>query len=155
MRRLLLTFVALALAASPARGAKCMAKETSDQPHWIPDHYRYDSALHRDWQVLVDCSHPAAPARMRLAPGTHAVTHHDDRVTAAPVVLHAGTAVEVSSAPNSPAAIRLSGTAMQTAFAGQPVRVRLTSNGRFVTAVVRGSRSVELLPTQKPRWGQP
>jgi hypothetical protein len=155
MYRLFVPFVALAITGLQARAATCTAETNSGQPHWILDHYHYDPALHRDWQVLVDCNHPAAPEQTRPAPSASGISHRGNRVTVSTVVVHAGAVVEVSSTPNSPTAIRLSGTAMQTAFVGQPVRVRLASSGRFITALALGPHSVELVQPQKPQWGHP
>lgn len=122
------------------------------------DHYVYDASLRRDWEVLIDCNHPATPAQMKLAPTTVGAMQSLKRAVATPEknrapIIRVGTDVEVSNGPSARTSIRLSGTAMQTAFPGQPIRVRLNVSGRFVTGLVRGPHSVELASAAKPLWG--
>lgn len=154
-----------AAAVAYASGSTQLCGDTTAHPRWTVDHYVYDASLKRDWAVLTDCEHPGAPARMELLPkGVHEPigrTAHAGQFlkTANPkpraVAVKAGAAVEVSSAPNAPARILLSGTAMQTAFAGQSVRVRLTASGRFIRGIAVGPHSVELAAAAQPSWGKP
>ena len=172
MRRLVWILMIFALAAVSAHASVCDAPSGSKtaQSRWRVDHYVYDASLKRDWEVLVNCDHPGAPARMKLAPeGAHipraanaASVEQEPRslqpVTnsqPAPVVIRAGADVEVSSAPGSPARILLSGTAMEMGRAGQEIRVRINASGRFLRGVVRGPHSVELAAAAKPVWGKP
>ena len=172
MRRLVWMFLIFALAAASAHASVCDAAsgDKTAQPRWRVDHYAYDASLKRDWEVLVDCNHPGAPARIKLAPeGTHmtraakaapveqgpksaqAVANSQP----APVVIRAGADVEVLSAPGSPARILLSGTAMEMGRVGQDIRVRIDASGRFLQGTVRGPHSVELAAAAKPVWGKP
>jgi hypothetical protein len=167
MRPLILLLFAVTLAAPPALAAVCETAPAarSARPHWRVDHYVYDASLHKDWEVLVDCDHPSAPARMRLAPNAPSLlavearkaTMHEARIPspAAPVEIKAGAAVEVLNGPNAPATICLSGTAMQSAYRGQTIRVRLSANGHFVNVLVSGPHAVELAAASKPFWRQP
>jgi hypothetical protein len=160
----ILVFV-VALAAVSAQASVCETASGAKAagPRWRVDHYIYDASLHRDWQVLIDCDRPAAPARMKLAPNlqktpataTRTPAGHEGRSLppAAPIGIKAGAAVEVLNSPNAPASIRLSGTAMQFAYRGQPVRVRLSATGTFVNGFVLGPHAVELVATTKPSWG--
>jgi flagella basal body P-ring formation protein FlgA len=66
-----------------------------------------------------------------------------------------GARVEVENSAGSSASIRLSGTAMETAFSGQSIHVRLSLGGRIVKAVVRGPHRVELAAAVTPVWGEP
>lgn len=160
MRTLFIFSIALHFAVS-AQASPCAAARKSTTPRWTLDHYLYDSSLNQDWEILIDCNHPAAPARMQLALGT--VRKRQSRQTTAsmptpiPAALRikAGTAVEVLSPADSSVSIHLAGTAMQTAFAGQLIRVRLDPGGHFVTGLVRGPHSVELAAAPKLSWGQP
>jgi hypothetical protein len=172
MRRLIWMFLIFALAAVSAQASVCDAApgDKTAQSRWRVDHYVYDASLKRDWEVLVDCEHPGAPARMKLAPeGTH-ITRAASAARVeqgpkaappaansqlAPVVIRTGADVEVSSAPGSPARILLSGTAMEMGRAGQDIRVRINASGRFLRGVVRGPHSVELAAAAKPAWGKP
>lgn len=134
-------------------------------PRWMVDHYVYDASLKRDWAVLVDSEHPSAPARMELLPdgrrepavradhGRQFLKSANPQTRA--VAVKAGASVEVSSAPDAPARILLAGTAMQTAFAGQPVRVRINASGRFVRGIALGPHSVELAASAQSSWGKP
>jgi Chaperone for flagella basal body P-ring formation len=133
-------------------------------PHWRVDHYIYDVSLHQDWEVLVNCDHPEAPARMKLVPhmtwNTAAKRAGSIQPSGIPVIIaqpaiKAGAAVEVSNSPGSPASIRLSGTAMQSAYRGQPIRVRLRANGTIVPGIVSGPHSVELDAAARPSWRRP
>lgn len=154
---MLLFAAACAACAQPSGG-------TTAHPRWTVKRYVYDASLKRDWAVLADCEHPGAPARMELLPkGAHepirGAAHSGQGLKAANpkprvVAVKAGAAVEVSSAPDAPARILLSGTAMQTAFAGQSVRVRLTASGRFIRGIALGPHSVELAGSAQP-WGKP
>ena len=178
MRRLIWMFLIFALAAVSAQASVCNPPSGSKtaQSRWRIDHYVYDASLKRDWEVLVDCGHPGAPARMKLAPeGVHRTlganaaratstalveqeTKHAQPAANSqptPVVIRAGADVEVSSAPGSPARILLSGTAMEMGRAGQDIRVRINASGRFLRGVVRGPHSVELAAAAKPAWGKP
>ncbi|HET8637941.1 MAG TPA: flagella basal body P-ring formation protein FlgA [Acidobacteriaceae bacterium] len=177
MRRLIWILLIFALAAASAHASVCdtPSGDKTVQPRWRVDHYVYDASLKRDWEVLVDCDHPGAPARMKLAPkGAHALVQNaprdisnvaraeQDSETAphanpqpAPVVIRTGAAVEVSSAPGSPARILLSGTAMEMGRLGQHIRVRIDASGRFLQGTVRGPHSVELAAAAKPAWGKP
>lgn len=130
------------------------------------DHFIYDASLHRDWEVLVDCSRPGAPARIELTrPGTaatipaYAGRHQDaEKAVRSPAAyrihVKAGDAVEVFSSADDPARIMLSGIAMQSALAGQVIRVRLRASGRFVSGIVRGAHSVELAAVKRS-WREP
>lgn len=112
---------------------------------WRVDHYAYDASLRRDWEVVVDCSHPASPGRMRFAENVGAPVgagRKDDAIKA-------GTSIILSSPRDASAVILLRGTAMETAFVGQRIRVRLNLDNRFVEAIVRGSHSAELVPVQE------
>lgn len=171
-------FLLLVLAAAfvvyvPARASVCTDASASG---WRLDHFFYDASLKRDWRVLVNCDHPELPPRMVLGPkadGTEAkariVNPEDgkreagssrDRVAfndvkrAKLICIRAGTEVQVESAPSTVARILLAGKAMQTAFAGQRIRVRLDLGGRFVSGIVRGPHQV-VLAGAKPAWGQP
>jgi len=178
MRRLVWILLIFALAAASAHASVCDAPSGNKtvQPRWRIDHYVYDASLKRDWEVLVDCEHPGAPARMRLAPeGVHRTLGANAvRTTSAtpveqetkpaqpvansqptPVVIKAGADIEVSSAPGSPARILLSGTAMEMGRVGQDIRVRINASGRFLSGIVRGPHSVELASVAKPAWGKP
>lgn len=156
MRPAILIF-AIVCATLPARASVCSTPGRTATPHWIIDHYLYDASLKQDWEVLIDCNHPAAPAQIELLP--HRATPSlsikpASSGKASPPLIHAGAAVEVSSPPNAPAGIHLSGTAMQAGFSGQSIRVRLNSTRRFVTALVRGPHSVELATTPNTSWGR-
>ena len=178
MRPLAILLLVLPLAAIPVRASACAAAGTKSpaqttKPHWVLDHYVYDASLREDWAVLVDCNHPAAPARMRLVPNTVDSAQATQRATAqrsktlAAVRIQAairagvkaeiksGTAVEVLNGANQPASIHVTGTAMETAFFGQPIRVRLSSSGNFVRGSVRGPHTVQLTAAAKPLWGEP
>lgn len=151
MHRALILVFALPFAVSNAHASACAAREKTATQRWTIDHYIYDASLKHNWEVLIDCDHPAAPARMKLAPDP---SGHAAKAIALPVI-KAGTAVEVSGAPGSPATIQLSGTALETAFAGQPIRVRLSAGNRLVTGLVRSPHSVELASAAKaPRWSE-
>lgn len=159
--------MALALAA-PAAKAVCTSR-------WRVDHYVRDAALHKDWAVLVNCDDPAAPARMEMVSNHTATVAASARGIAArrmygsegatakrigadvatEVCMKVGAAVEVSSAADSVVSMDLAGTAMETACRGQKVRVRLSADGHFVHAIVRGAHSVELAASEKPGWRQP
>lgn len=158
MRTLLLLAFAFALAALPARAAACVSG-------WHVDHYVYDAALHRDWAVLVNCAHPAEPARMQLTSRTDAkiAARADARSnekrgpqsTAPEICIKAGAAVEVSNAASSVVSMHLSGIAMQAAALGQTIRVRLNPEGYLIHAIVRGPHAVELVAENKPSWRRP
>ena len=77
-----------------------------------------------------------------------------DLVKNAAPIIKAGGTVEVSGTPGARAAIRLSGIALETAFAGQPIRVRLSAGNRLITGVVRGPHSVELAAAARPLWSE-
>lgn len=161
--RSLLCFMLLFVTASAACAQP--SSSTSAHPRWTVDHYVYDASLKRDWAVLVDCEHPGAPARMKLLPkGVHESIDRAARAgqfmkTANPkprtAAVKAGAAVEVSSALNAPVRILLAGTAMQTALAGQSVRVRLAASGRFIRGIALGPHSVELASVAQASWGKP
>jgi hypothetical protein len=161
MRRLAILVSALALAAVAARASVCPAPAKTAPPRWTFDHYVYDASLRKEWAVYVDCNHPSAPARMELAPDIAGRLQPaksaagKPNASSASGAVKAGSAVEVSNSAAAPAGIRLSGTAMETAFPGQPIRVRLSVGGRFVTGLVRGPHSVELIAAAKPLWGAP
>jgi hypothetical protein len=172
MPRLVWIVVIFALAAASAHASVCDAPsgDKTAQPRWRVDHYVYDASLKRDWEVLVDCDHPGAPARMKLAPvGAHITraanavpveqetksAQHVANSQPTPVVIKAGADIEVSSAPGSPARILLSGTAMEMGRVGQDIRVRINASGRFLSGIVRGPHSVELASVAKPAWGKP
>lgn len=70
-------------------------------------------------------------------------------------LVKAGSAVEVTGAPNAAVRILLAGTAMQDAPLGRPVRVRLGLSGQFVRGIVRGPHSVELVAPTQLSWGRP
>jgi hypothetical protein len=154
MRRLAIAASTIALASGCAWASVCSAAPTEAIPRWTLDRYVYDSSLKRDWSVFVDCNHPAAPARMKLAPSATGSKRMAAEVVSnlAPIIVKAGTAVEVSNSMNALATMHLSGTAMQTAFLGQPIRIRLDASGRFITGLVRGPHSVELASSAKPLW---
>lgn len=161
MRSALILVFALPFAVSHAHASACAMREKAATQRWAIDHYIYDASLKQDWEVLVDCDHPAAPARMKLAPNTSGRPQSAKRFpsgvvkNAAPLVIKTGTAVEVSGAPGLPATIQLSGTALETAFAGQPIRVRLSASNRLVTGLVRGPHSVDLAAAAAaPRWSE-
>lgn len=146
-----------ALIAAHAHASVCeSAKKGATPQRWEIDRYIYDASLKQDWEVLVDCDHPAAPGRMKLTPNTsgHPQIAKPAPSPSAPPVIKVGGTVEVASAPGSRAAIRLSGTALETAFAGQPIRVRLSAGNRLVTGLVRGPHSVELAAASRPRWSE-
>ncbi len=104
--------------------------------------------------MLVDCNHREAPAQMKLASGSaHILAAKHDNLSS--IAIYAGTAVEVSSSAGAPAVIHLSATAAETAFLGQPIRVRLSANGHFVTGLVRGPHLVELVAASRPSWRKP
>lgn len=158
MRNLLLLSLVLALVPLPARAAGCASG-------WRVDHYVHDAALHRDWAVLVNCAHPAAPARMQITSQRDAgiTTPLGERWSGKPTAgnsatvigVKAGAAVEVLGPANGMVNMRLSGTAMQTASLGQTIRVRLNPEGYFVHAVVRGPSEVVLVAAKKLSWRQP
>lgn len=156
MRTPLVIVFAFALAVLPARAAACASG-------WRADHYVYDATLHRDWAVLVNCAHPASPARMRLTAhkGASIVVSPDARRDQTPrdpvqaLCVKAGDALEVSNPANSVVSMRLSGTAMQSASLGQTIRVRLNPEGAFVHAIVRGPHRVELAAANSRVWRQP
>jgi hypothetical protein len=160
VRPLAILVLAVALAAVPAPASVCAAPPATQTatPRWTLDRYIFDASLNQDWAVLVDCNHPQAPARMKLASNTAGNPHAAKRASAehrlAPIAIKAGTAVEVSNGADAFASIRLTGTAMETAFPGQPIRVRLSAGGRMVRGYVRGSHSVELAAEAKPSWGE-
>lgn len=162
MRSLFIFAIALHFAVS-AQASPCPSARKSATSRWTLDHYLYDSSLRQDWEILIDCNHPAAPARMQLALTRGTARKRQSAKTTAsmptqiPAALRikAGTAVEVLSPADSSASIHLAGTAMQTAFAGQPIRVRLDPSGHFVNGLVRGPHSVELAAATKLSWGRP
>ena len=159
MRRVLILIFALPLAVAYAHTAVCAAPGNVVARHWTVAHYVYDASLKQDWEVLIDCDHPAAPARLKLALNTSDRPQSAKRFPSSPVktaapIIKAGSTVEVSGAPGSSAAIQLSGTALETAFAGQPIRVRLSTGNRLVTGLVRGPHSVELAAAATPRWSE-
>lgn len=164
---------ALAACVAPSgNGAKGSRIET----RWRLDHYTYDASLHRKWAVLIDCNHPAAPARMMLVPGwvkapdAHRATAKQGGRTVRPgrpvasqpgirfavqPEIRVGEAVEVSNRAGAAANFLLSGTAEESAVIGRPIRVRLNANGAQVRAIVRGPHSVELAAALKPVWRKP
>lgn len=163
MRTPLVIVFAFALAALPARAAACASG-------WRVDHYVYDAALHRDWAVLANCAHPAAPARMQLTARADENAHENkDAITVLPEArrdkasrdsapapcVKAGDALEVSNPANSIVSMQLSGIAMQSASLGQTIRVRLNPEGSFVHAIVRGPHRVELAAANSRVWRQP
>jgi hypothetical protein len=156
---LILAFTLTLAAAAPAQASACSAAAKNAGPRVMLDHYIYDASLRREWEVLIDCRHPAAPAQMKLAPNTTDSASFPKRTAAAPennsapIVMKAGASVVVFNDPNAPTSIRLSGTAMETAFPGQPIRVRLNASGSFITGFVRGPHSVKLASAAKPQWG--
>ena len=166
MRRLLCCLLMFVFAAASAHISACAQPPsgTTAHPRWRVDHYVYDASLKRDWAVLVDCEHPSAPAQMRLLPKGRrepARRAAHDRQLLKPanpqtraIAVKAGAEVEVASAPDAPARILLAGTAMQTAFAGEPVRVRINASGRFVRGIALGPHSVELAASTQPSWGK-
>lgn len=144
--------------------AKQVAGEAREDS-WQIDHYVYDAALHRRWEVLVDCGHPAGPSRMVLLPGF--VSAAADRRMSAQrratsslgltsmasgsrtpaardVIVHADEAITVLSRPGTAAQFALAGVAEQAAYAGQDVRVRLRINGAMVWAKVSGPHTAVL-----------
>lgn len=176
MRRFLWLLLIFSLADVFAHASVCesASPKKTTQSRWRVDHYAHDASLKRDWAVLVDCDHPGAPARMKLAPrGEHApvqnvpvggvrvarVIHGEGKLEFVkpqpPIAVKAGAAVEVSNAPEAPARILLSGTAVETARLGQPVRVRLNLSGRFVQGIAQGPHSVELAGMALPAWRKP
>lgn len=169
MRAIVFPVLFLALPFLAAHGATSrIAEEAKAQrAHWEMDHYFYDESLHREWEVLVDRAHPDTPARMELVPiGKHEESEDVARAAGlngakqsdagrqafSAVCVRAGQIVEVSNAVPAPARILLEGVAMQTAFPGQKIRVRLGSTGRFISAIVRGPHSVELAAPVGPSW---
>jgi hypothetical protein len=158
MRLLAIAALIGALASGCASASVCSAAPADATPRWTLDHYVYDASLKRDWAVLIDCGHPAAPARMSLGSNAASGLQSSKRTARnhpgdlAPIMVKAGTAVEVSNSINAHATLRLSGIAMQTAFLGQPIRIQLAASGRFITALVRGSHSVEMASSAKPLW---
>jgi len=172
MRCLVWILLIFSLAAVSAHASVCdtPSGDKTAQPRWRVDHYVYDASLRRDWEVLVDCDHPGAPARMKPAPvGAHITraanavpveqetksAQHVANSQLAPVVIRTGADVEVSSAPGSAARILLSGTAMEMGRLGQEIRVRIDASGRFLQGTVLGPHSVELAAAAKPAWGKP
>jgi hypothetical protein len=161
MRSLFILAIALQLGPVSAYALPCASAPKSRTPRWTLDHYLYDSSLRQDWEILIDCNHPAAPARMQLVLDTvrkrpsAKQTSPAPAQNPAPLRIQAGTAVEVSSAADSSASIHLAGTATQTALDGQPIRVRLEPSGHFVIGLVRGPHSVELAESTKLSWDKP
>lgn len=157
---LLFTLIlAPALIAAHAHASVCAAREKAATQRWAIDRYIYDASLKQDWEVLVDCDHPAAPERIKLAPNPSGHTQNVKPpplgpVKNAPPIIRAGAPVVVSGPLGSPATIQLSGTALETAFAGQPIRVRLRAGGGFITGVVRGPHSVEVASAEKTHWSR-
>ena len=163
MRLLLCCWLMFVFAAGCAHAQACGDQATHSR--WGIDHYVYDASLKRDWAVLVDCEHPSAPARMQLLPkgrrepvvratqGGQLLRPANPQTRT--VAVKAGASVEVSSAPDAPARILLSGTAIETAFAGQPVRVRINASGRFVLGIALGPHSVELAAAAQSSWSKP
>lgn len=141
---------ALLFFAHPACAAACSSAASTAGPRWTIDHYLYDASLRRDWEILIDCNHPQLPARMTLA--NQLPTSH--RTPALPTI-KAGASVEITGTANDPGSICLTGTAIENAFTGQTVRVRLDANGHFVMGRVRGSHLVELIAAARPLWGTP
>ncbi|MGH9586273.1 MAG: hypothetical protein ACRD3F_04940 [Acidobacteriaceae bacterium] len=170
MRTLVLLIVIAVLPGFAAGASTCAASggPNTSQARWKVDHYIYDASLHRDWEVLVDCEHPDAPARMELVPFrkqtdpeqssgvTHGLTSQDMNAgRSSQVSIKAGEVVEVASAANSLTSISMRGVAMQTAFFGQRIRIRLSVGGHFVYGIVRGSHSVQLAAAAMPGWRKP
>ena len=174
MRRFALLVLMFTLPSCAARGAACISSEHPKTAgvRWQVDHSVYDASLHSDWEVLVNCDHPDAPARMELVPvgkesehgeSGHVAQDADSKITnwnnasrriVAPVSVRAGEVVEVSNAARASVSISMRGIAMQTAFPGQKIRVRLTASGRFIYGVVRGPHLIELVAPGEPSWGK-
>lgn len=171
----------LALAMPHARAACATpagsgAIRSSVVTRWRLDHYAYDASLHRNWAVLIDCEHPASPARMELVPGR---VHEPDTQRTAPErggksapagepaetqlairfavqpEIRVGEAVQVLNRAGAPASFLLAGRAEESAVIGRPIRVRLNATGAQVRAIVRGPHSVELAAAVKPVWRKP
>lgn len=169
---LLILFLAFPCFAADSAAATTAEEAKSPQVRWEIDHYFYDESLHREWEVLTDRTHPAAPSRMELVPiskqGKHEESehvvqtmgfkgtkqNHASQWAFSPVCIRAGQSVEVSNAAPARTRILLEGVAMQTASPGQKIRVRLGSTGRFISAIVRGPHLVELAPPAQPSWGK-
>jgi len=182
MRPLPILVLAIACVAVPAQASVCTEPPARPSPaqaassRWRLDHYVYDASLGKDWEVFLDCNHPETPPRMVLAPvistnGTtmrpvspvkrffaHSEAAPEIQLRVAPTTapeIEAGAVVQVLNGPDAPTSIQLEGTAMQSAYRGQPIRVRLSANGRFVNGFVLGSHSVVLAAATKASWGQP
>lgn len=155
-----------------ARAATCASLTGANkrQMRWKVDRYIYDASLRRDWKVLVNCDHPEVPARIELVPlgeqkqsikkevskaqGVGSESANPDRAqgVAPPNCVKAGEDVEVSNGSRAPVRISMRGVAMQTAFPGQKIRIRLSANGKFVSAIVSGSHSVQLVNGSPISW---
>lgn len=171
MRSLAVLILIAVLSSFAAQAAPCSTSEAlqKTQVRWRVDRYVYDPSLQREWKVLLDCDHPAAPARIELVSATReakpkqatkvaqgAASEAAKTSTSSPAPIKAGEIVEVSSPAHSLAIISIQGVAMQTAFPGQKIRVRLSVSGHFVNGFVRGSHSVELAgAAAMPSWGKP
>lgn len=164
--------LAMALAPCAARAAAspvCASHgaQTASQavaPDWVLDHYVRSASDGREWAVMVDCNHPGAPERMRLAPGRPAAKTPEPSggravaapfVIAPPVVIRAGTPVTVVNTPDAAVTMNLTGVAATSAQVGQMIRVRLAVFHALVSGVVRGPGTVELVSAVRPQWGQP
>lgn len=174
MRSFPALIVFLMLAPGFVCAASCIGPKdakTAEKP-WHVDHFVFDASLHRDWKVMVDCGHPGVPARMELLPfaapeqgegksssgmpvaDAGDASPQNDRESVAAAMIKSGDTVDVTSGVRGAVRVSIRGIAMQTAFPGQKIRVRLSANGRFVFGVVRGPHRVELSESAKP-WGKP
>lgn len=163
MRTLFIFVLSCVFAALPAYAEACVL-------HWRVDHYIHDASLNKDWAVLVNCDDPAIPAK--LVPATHREAQAFEREMGTPraknvakatiaadaaraICLKAGAPIEVTNAASSTVSMQLAGTAMQSAYPGQTIRVRLNADGQYVSAVVRGPHVAQLVAAAKPVWRRP
>jgi hypothetical protein len=116
--------------------------------NWTLDHYLYDPSLRKTWAVLLDCNHPQGPARMELAAGNSSPEFRPQ------VTIRAGSAIEIVNPSSARASIRLTGTAIETAAVGHPIRVRLSAGGNIVLCYARSAYTVELDSAAKPSWNK-
>jgi hypothetical protein len=107
-----------------------------------------DRGLHRQWIVVCDPQHPERPPRLVEVPWSEARTAQVQ--PAAPTtrgtpLVRPGMTVSIVRRSGD-AEMHLEGTALETGWSGDAVRVRAGLHGAALRAVVRGPGLVELLP---------
>ncbi len=152
---LLLLLLISSLGAAAASTAETCGAPGGENPGYRVHHYVSDRALHAAWAVLVDCLHPAAPAKMvpiaaekitsGLVAGRTASPGNPAQFDAGqPFEVKAGSTVRVWMA-NGSTQMNLEAVALGGGGHGASVPIRLMAGSRAVLhGTVRGPGVVEL-----------